>query len=292
MPKTFKGRFPNLESITNKVTSINEASDDAHYPSAKAVWDAVQKNSGSGGGELTEHGHTIAEVEGLQEALDEIPQALADLTEDSTHRTVTDTEKENWNNKSDFSGKYADLADKPDIPSIDGLATTEYVDQEIKSLEDNKVDKVTGKGLSTEDYSTEEKNKLLSVENGANKYILPVAGTALGGIKSGSHISVDEEGNVTVNDDSHKHTIANVKELEAIIEELRALINEKVPSTRTVNGKALSDDITLTASDVGALPKETVFPSTEGFATKEYVDEQLKSITAGVGFVESEAEMK
>lgn len=29
----------------------------------------------------------------------------------------------------------------------------------------NKVDKVAGKGLSTEDYTTEEKNKLASLEN-------------------------------------------------------------------------------------------------------------------------------
>lgn len=45
-----------------------------------------------------------------------IPNKLADLTEDSTHRTVTDSEKETWNNKSDFSGSYEDLTNKPDIP--------------------------------------------------------------------------------------------------------------------------------------------------------------------------------
>ncbi len=50
-----------------------------------------------------------------------IPENLSDLIEDATHRTVTDTEKTKWNNK---------------------------------------VDKVTGKGLSTNDYTTIEKNKL------------------------------------------------------------------------------------------------------------------------------------
>ena len=34
-----------------------------------------------------------------------------------------------------------------------------------------------------------------------------------------------------------------------------------VPNTRTVNGKALSSDISLTASDVGALPDSTVIPT-------------------------------
>jgi len=37
----------------------------------------------------------------------------------------------------------------------------------IKSLFDKKVDKIDGKGLSSEDYTTSEKNKLSSIENGA-----------------------------------------------------------------------------------------------------------------------------
>ena len=36
-----------------------------------------------------------------------------------------------------------------------------------------KVDKITGKGLSTEDYSTTEKSKLAGIETGANKYVHP-----------------------------------------------------------------------------------------------------------------------
>lgn len=36
-----------------------------------------------------------------------------------------------------------------------------------------------------------------------------------------------------------------------------------VPTTRTVNGKALSADISLTASDVGALPSSTVIPAAQ-----------------------------
>jgi hypothetical protein len=45
-----------------------------------------------------------------------IPDDLADLNDDSTHRLVTDTEKSTWNAKSDFSGSYTDLTDKPTIP--------------------------------------------------------------------------------------------------------------------------------------------------------------------------------
>ena len=43
---------------------------------------------------------------------------LSDLQEDTKHRTVTDAEKETWNGKSDFSGSYNDLEDKPTIPTV------------------------------------------------------------------------------------------------------------------------------------------------------------------------------
>lgn len=42
-----------------------------------------------------------------------IPTLLSQLSEDSTHRLVTDDEKELWNNKSDFSGNYNDLTNIP-----------------------------------------------------------------------------------------------------------------------------------------------------------------------------------
>lgn len=63
-----------------------------------------------------------------------IPTTLASLTEDATHRVVTDTEKAAWNAKSNFSGSYNDLTNKPTIPSIDGLATTLYVDNAVANI--------------------------------------------------------------------------------------------------------------------------------------------------------------
>ena len=56
------------------------------------------------------------EVDAAIENID-IPENLSDLNADSTHRVVTDTEKATWNNKSDFSGDYTDLSNKPSIPT-------------------------------------------------------------------------------------------------------------------------------------------------------------------------------
>ena len=47
-----------------------------------------------------------------------VPKNLSDLKEDAEHRTVTDTEKQSWSNKSDFSGNYEDLRGKPTIPTV------------------------------------------------------------------------------------------------------------------------------------------------------------------------------
>lgn len=43
----------------------------------------------------------------------DIPSRLSELAADSGHRTVTDTQIGTWNNKSDFSGNYNDLSNKP-----------------------------------------------------------------------------------------------------------------------------------------------------------------------------------
>ena len=49
-----------------------------------------------------------------------IPINLSQLGEDSTHRLVTDTEKATWNAKSNFSGDYNDLTNKPTSMAADG----------------------------------------------------------------------------------------------------------------------------------------------------------------------------
>ena len=66
----------------------------------------------------------------------------------------------------------------------------ETLNSNITQLQTQKVDKVEGKGLSTNDYTTPEKNKLAAIEAEANKYVLPAAtASALGGVKIGSNIT-------------------------------------------------------------------------------------------------------
>ena len=75
----------------------------------------------------------------------------------------------------------------------------ETLNSNITQLQTQKVDKVGGKGLSTNDYTTPEKNKLAAIEAEANKYVLPAAtASALGGVKIGSNITLADGGTISI----------------------------------------------------------------------------------------------
>lgn len=65
---------------------------------------------------------------------------------------------------------------------LEPYAKTDYVNAQLAT----KVDKESGKGLSTNDFTTAEKNKLANISAGANNYSLPLATSDVrGGAKIG-----------------------------------------------------------------------------------------------------------
>lgn len=72
---------------------------------------------------------------------------------------------------------------------------------------------------------------------------------------------------------SHNHTVANITDLTATATELNYMdgvtsnvqtqLDTKVSASRTINGKTLSSNITLSASDVGAYSKSEVYSKSE-----------------------------
>lgn len=74
---------------------------------------------------------------------------------------------------------------------MDGLA---YLWSQFKDRLFAKVDKVEGKGLSTNDYTTEEKEKLNTIAMNANNYVHPTSGVIA---SSYTKVIVDENGHVT-----------------------------------------------------------------------------------------------
>lgn len=63
-----------------------------------------------------------------------------------------------------------------------------------KILNETKVDKLVGKGLSTNDYTTVEKNKLATIAEGANKYVHPTYTVQSYGLYK---ITVDSTGHIS-----------------------------------------------------------------------------------------------
>lgn len=96
----------NQSDITTK---LNKSGYTAHQ------WLQTDENGNIVAGEKPTY--TSSEVSALPDTT-HIPSTLAEMTDDPEHRTVTDAEKKAWNGKSDFSGSYNDLTDKPTVPTV------------------------------------------------------------------------------------------------------------------------------------------------------------------------------
>lgn len=100
---------------------------------------------------------------------------------------------------------------------------------------DGKVDKVTGKGLSTNDYTTAEKTKLAGIDEGAKRVTLD--GTTLTGVYWG--IADDDVTGIIVFNGANGHALSALTEESAL-----SILNDKVDK---VTGKDLSTNDYTTA---------------------------------------------
>ena len=114
-----------------------------------------------------------------------------------------------------------------------------YYDGKIKGRLATKVDKEDGKGLSTNDYTTAEKNKLAGLKN----YELPTAGTDVkGGIKVGKGLAIDAETgvlNATGTEVKIDEAISNTSTNPVQNKVISAALDKKVDA---VTGKVLSSN--------------------------------------------------
>lgn len=141
----------------------------------------------------------------------------------------------------------------------------------IKELVATKVDKVEGKGLSTNDYTSSEKTKLSGIATGAQVNVLE------GIQKNGTTVSITNKiANIEVptktsdiTNDSGYITSSSVPTATTTTPKMDGTASvgsetkwakgdhvhptdtTRVPTTRKVNGHALSADVTVTKSDVG-----------------------------------------
>jgi hypothetical protein len=114
----------------------------------------------------------------LPDVLPIIGVNAVDVIEDTTHKFASDTEKSVWNGKQDPLGFTPVSTNDPRLTDaripLSHIHTNDHApgsdNQDLSGLQP----KETGKGLSTNDYTDAEEEKLSGIEAEANKYIHPV----------------------------------------------------------------------------------------------------------------------
>ena len=106
----------------------------------------------------------LPDISGKQDTIDSSHKLSSDLVDDTnkTNKFVTASEKTTWNNKSDFSGNYNDLSNKPTIPD------------ELKDLSDDSTHRLV---TDTEKTTWNGKSVVSGTNDGTNWSTITIDGT-------------------------------------------------------------------------------------------------------------------
>lgn len=147
-------------------------------------------------------------------------------------------------------GLYNNDLSIPRKQDVDGVASR------VSTNEDN---------IATLDSDMEVAKQDITTLKGNVTTLTNALGSKQDKITGGASTIADDnltENRVLVSDDSGKVAVSNTTNTElgylgGVTSAVQTQLNGKVPTSRTVNGKDLSADISLGASDVGALPTQT-----------------------------------
>lgn len=252
------------------VTAANTVKNDllngagAAYDTLKELGDLIDTNTDAiealetvaAGKANASHTHAIADVTNLQSTLDaKATQTDLDSHAANTTLHITSTERTNWN----AAKTHADSAHAPSNAEKNQNAFSNIVVGSTTVAADSATDTVTfvGSNVTITPDSTNDKITF-AVADGS---------TSTKGIVqlTNSTSSTSTTTAATPNSVKSAYDLANTANTAATTAQDTA--DAKVPLTRTVNGKALSANITLAASDVNAYSKteidEYVFITTD-----------------------------
>lgn len=123
----------NFKLSVEKSLGVDDGSDESYNNWAIKIENSVESIQ-----------NKIGEIEKDIKAI-YVPTKLSEMADDAEHRTVSDSQIESWNNKSEFDGQYSSLQGIPE-----DIATETYVDEKIAILE-NEID--TNKSASDTNIS-------------------------------------------------------------------------------------------------------------------------------------------
>lgn len=182
--KAIEERYPSvLEDLKHKVENMNISDEQLNVIATKVAAKGF---------------YTKSEVDGLIAKI-VVPTKLSQLGDDTTHRTVSDAEKQKWNNKSDFNGSYNSLTDKPVIPTKLSQLVEDNNHMTVTKAQRDKIDTFTGgTGTSITVDSALSSTSVNPVQNKVIKAELDKkANTTDLGVKKVTHTASDT--NVTIN---------------------------------------------------------------------------------------------
>ena len=306
---TWSGKQDAIADLAD-IRSGAEAGSTAVQPSA--ISDMATKTWVGEQGYLTEH----QDISGKQDKITSTNKLSADLlSEGTTNKLVSASEKTTWNNKQNAISDLATIRSNATAgkSASDTIATygdivTHDADEFLTEHQDisGKADKATtlsGYGITDAYTKTEIDGKL----TGAMHYkgtVATVDALPSSGNTKGDVYNVTSTGDNYAWDGSAWDKLSGVVDLSGYVQTSRK-INGKaltgditlsasdvsaVPTTRKVNGKALSADVTLSASDVSALPATTSIPSKTSdltndsdFITSSDIPTKLSEFTDDLG---------
>ena len=142
-----------------------------HDTNIGEVLDSLEEKSDIG------HSHSISDITNLQTQLD----SKADKVHDHAITDITglQTALDEKATKTEVTDGLATKADKAhnhvvaDVAGLQGILDSLVTEEELNTELQSKVTSEEGKGLSTNDYTSEEKRKLQGIENNANNYVHP-----------------------------------------------------------------------------------------------------------------------
>lgn len=178
---------------------------------------------------------------------------VTDVTYDSTNRKIQKTKNGSTSDvvtiaKVATSGSYNDLSNKPTIPAgVEKSTTTPKMDGTASVGSETKF--AAGDHVHPSDTSrVPTTRKINGLDLTSDRNIITQTGT----VSTGGHsLSVYIDGN----DSEHTHRVYDKDAVDGMFAYANTTFaNNFVPKTTTINGNALSDNITLDADDVSAIP--------------------------------------
>jgi hypothetical protein len=231
------------------------------------------------------HTHETGDITGLDTALSGKAAAshthsLDDVSETTAKKIMTADER------TKLSGIAAGANKTVVDTAMSSTSTNPVQNKAVNSALGNKVDKVTGKGLSTNDYTTDEKTKLAGIAAGANKYTHPTSHpasmiTGLADVATtGSYNDLSNKP-TTMTPTAHTHAQSDVTGLATALSGKANTGHTHGAASTTANGFMSKEDKTKLNGIATGANKTTVDTALSASSTNPVQNKVINTALAG-----------